>query len=244
MRNFKNIIIYIFVCIIILTSFKLPEILCEIIDDNIEIAVYEKEKDKNKLGVEVEEIYLVKAIHDIEKEDSSVKISSSKVAEVFSLVESVEGNTKITQSIYKELIKLKDYNILKAFEVNENDYCKIELINKSYKKDSNEYTLNTISLQINDEQYNLEIENKTGKILYITFDKDNIDDKAQEEIMKNYIEYLDLYIIDDWNFENNMLKSEKADLVVNLVESGDHYILSIHTIDIIYNIWDYTDILR
>lgn len=24
--------------------------------------------------------------------------------------------------------------------------------------------------------------------------------------MENYIKYLDLYIIDDWKFENNMLK--------------------------------------
>lgn len=239
MREIKNIVIYIVVCIIILISFKLPEILCERVNDNIEIAVYEKEKIKSTIDVEAEKIYLVKAIHDIESEKSKVAISSSDILEKFTLV---EVNTKTTNDIYKELLKLKEYNILNNFETNENFNYKVGLVDKFYNEEGSEYIINSIDFQVNNDKYKLEIESKTGKILYIVFE-DNLY-SSKEEIMRNYIKYLDLYIIDDWKMENNMLKSEKAELVVSLIENENHYILSIHSVDKIFNIFDYTDVLN
>ena len=48
-----------------------------------------------------------------------------------------------------------------------------------------------------------------------------VDDIDTEEILRNYIKYLDLYIIDDWKFENNILVSEKARLIACLTYDDD-----------------------
>ena len=48
--------------------------------------------------------------------------------------------------------------------------------------------------------------------------------------MKNYVKYLDLYIINDWKFENNKLKSEKAQLEVVMVDMKEEYILTIRPV--------------
>jgi len=71
-------------------------------------------------------------------------------------------------------------------------------------------------------------------VYYISNSKYKIvDDIDTEEILRNYIKYLDLYIIDDWKFENNnILKSEKAQLIIMLVENDDSYMLTIAPIEI------------
>ena len=62
--------------------------------------------------------------------------------------------------------------------------------------------------------------------------------------MRNYVNYLDLHIIDDWALEDGMLKSEKAGLSVNLVQSAksDICILSIRTINKYYEITDSSNV--
>ena len=52
--------------------------------------------------------------------------------------------------------------------------------------------------------------------------------------MLNYIKYLDLNIIDDWKFENDKLKSEKADLVIELKEDDNIFNFSINTAHNLY----------
>jgi len=49
MNKIKNIITYIIVCIIIFASFKMPEILFELKDYDIGVAVYDKAKEKGKI---------------------------------------------------------------------------------------------------------------------------------------------------------------------------------------------------
>lgn len=229
MSKIKNIIIYISVTIIVFASFKIPEILLEQENNDIEIEVYEKEKNKSKIDVEAEKIYLVKAIHDMENDDSTVSISPSGIEEYFTTVESINENIERTD-LEKELKKLKEYNILKNFETTTDSDISISVINKFYKNSNSKYTINNISLENNNQKYELDIENKTKKILCVTLEKDNLYSNNKEEIMKNYIKYLDLYIIDDWKFVDNMLKSEKAQLVVaGFVDNENNYILSIHS---------------
>lgn len=230
----KNIVIYIVVCVTILVSFKVPDVLIEIVENNIESKVYEKEKNEKSIDIEAEKIYLVKAIHDIESENTKVEISSSKKS--WTLVESPsEGeNEKKIESTPKaperQLLKLKDFNIL-HFNIDEGENYKASLISKIYKcKDS--YTINNIFLSTSNELYNIEMEEKTGKILFINFAKENLyDESTIEEILINYVKYLDLYIIDDWHYENNVLKSDKAGLMVGLVENSTRYILAIHSVE-------------
>ena len=90
------------------------------------------------------------------------------------------------------------------------------------------YTLLDILLE-QDENYNLEIENKTGKILNISTRKENFNFTDKKDLMINFVKYLDLYIINDWEYINNTLKSEKAKLTVYLVENENEYNLLIHS---------------
>lgn len=233
MRKLKNGIIELLVCIIIFASFKMPEKLLKMENDKIQLAIYEKEKDETTIDVEAEEIYLVKAIHDMESEESSVEItSSSEIVEKIIFVE----EPKDTTSIYKELQRLKEYNILKELEIKNHE---IELINKFYQRENRRYGIETFLL-IGENEATFKVEQKTGKILELAIRKDKIINTSKEEIMKNYVQYLDLYIIDDWKFENNMLKSEKAQLIVNLITSQksefNYAILTIHSTDNLFQI--------
>ena len=90
-----------------------------------------------------------------------------------------------------------------------------------------EKTINILELN---NKYELEIETKTCKILSIAIEKENLANDTNEEIMRNFVKYLDLYIIDDWKLENNMLKSQKAGLAVTIAINykNDYCILSIH----------------
>ena len=78
------------------------------------------------------------------------------------------------------------------------------------------------------QNYDVQIENKTGKILNISTRKENFNFTDKKDLMINFVKYLDLYIINDWEYINNTLKSEKAKLTVYLVENEDEYNLLIH----------------
>ena len=88
-------------------------------------------------------------------------------------------------------------------------------------------------LEIDNKKYDLEIEDKTGKIIKISLQNNDFSDDL-EQLMINFVKYLDLYIIDDWTFEENMLKSKKAELVVKLNESDDDISLSINSSQKLY----------
>ena len=150
------------------------------------------------------------------------------------------------KDIEKELLKLQEYNIIKYPETIEDaEESTMLLIERSYNAQESIYTFNDIEFTINKNLYKFEVENKSGKILFISLDKNYLNtDVSKEQIMRNYVNYLDLHIIDDWKLEDGMLKSEKAGLVVNLVQSAknDICILSIRTIEKYYEITDSSNI--
>ncbi len=79
MKNrIKNMVIYIIVGIIIIASFKIPEILLELENSNVSVAVKKREKNNKNIDLEARNIYLVKAIHDMESQNSSVVIGKAK----------------------------------------------------------------------------------------------------------------------------------------------------------------------
>lgn len=86
----------------------------------------------------------------------------------------------------------------------------------------------------NGEFIEVNIEEKTGKIISADFSKSFFKTDVEiEKVLRNYSKYLDLDIIDDWKFENNnILKSEKAQLIIMLVENDDSYMLTIAPIEI------------
>lgn len=155
-----------------------------------------------------------------------------KLTEKGSLEENESKNNTISRLI-DEMQKMKENNVL---ENAIKDYEEIELeyyvYAREYSKNKKEYVVNRIILTTDGkEKVDIQLEEKTGKALYyISNHKYNIkQDISEEEILINYIKYLDLYIIDDWKFERNMLISEKAKLVVVLRRYERENVISIHS---------------
>ena len=229
----KNMIIYLLFCIAILILFRTPEYLLKIEENNIENEVYEKKKIDQKIDIQTEKIYLVKAIHEMESDNSKVEISSSQKSWILVESPSTEENEKnsIPNVSKKQLQKLKEFNILRNFDIDYDSKYNVKLISKTYQGEEN-YVIDNIFFTTTNELYNIEMEEKTGKILFINFAKEDIyDGISKEEILINYVKYLDLYIIDDWHYENDVLKSDKAGLVVSLLANETRYILSIHSVE-------------
>lgn len=62
----KKVLMFLLVSVIIYLSCLMPNILFAIEDLKMESKVYIQEEKNNKIDVQAENIYLVKAIHDIE----------------------------------------------------------------------------------------------------------------------------------------------------------------------------------
>ena len=223
----RNFAIYICVFAIVLASFKLPELLLNLKDNNIEIAVFNKEKTSS-INVEADSIYLVRAIHDIES-SKSIEISSPNVQYVI-VEKDAMPDKGIVKNINEQIQKLHEYNILK--NVNITKY-KVGLINKSYHNDEDFYTVNHLILEMDDTQLIFNVEHKTGKILFIAFDKSNSFSEDKTQLLESFVKYLGLFVIDDWELffddVSYKMKSVKAGISVSLTEGDEKYMLAVHT---------------
>ena len=228
----KNYIIYIVVLVIVLLSFKVPKLILKNEEDNMEMSYY-WEQGRSNIDVEAEKIYLVKAIHDIQEGISKVEISSdgSKHGEIIEFNTSEIKQIPIAKNLDKELLKLKEYNLIKypqSIETANGDYDAMSAIDRSYEVDEKIYTISNFELILEGQMYEIEVENKSGKIIFMD----------KETILRNYVNYLDLHILGDWKYEDGILTSEKADLIVGFYQSkkSDTAILSIHAINKYYEI--------
>lgn len=234
MKNkIKYIIIIALALIIIFLSFIIPDILFKIQDIKMEKEVQSISKTKKVIDVEAEKIYLVKAIHNIEEEYSSVKIDNKKV-EIAPVYRHFKGTENDILKAHTELLKMKEIGILKDEFIQENS------INVSYETSevlyNGTYYLKNTYIRTEEYSINILLEEKTGKITNISIIKNKgemeiIDNNKKREIIENYIKYLDLYIIGDWKFENNMLKSDKSQLTASFIQDNKTYNLSIHSSD-------------
>lgn len=232
MRKIVNNL-YIISIILIIISFVFPAIMLKQDENAFGIIVY-KEIPQRAITTNVKNIYLVKAIHDIESAVAQEKIDSkSTIVKRTILVE--KNNENMKNNIEKEIQKLAEKNIMKNIFEKVDNYD-MEVNERILKKDNIEYTVNVMEFKINSQEYEFEIESKSGKILAMFIDKDCINPNfSKQEILEIYISYLGLDIIDDWNYENYWLTSKKADLIVTLAgnEEQNKYIMSIHSNELI-----------
>ncbi len=261
-KYLKKSIIFFLSLIVILFSFIMPKLLFEAEDFAKEKEIYAKEKVKSKIDVEAEKIYLVKAIHEIydnlmitpsgkeavyyyDKDDYKKVIDIEKNEyKKISLAEGYEDlfkSSEEAQKINDEIKKLENNNILNEVSFNNNTKYLIKHYGTNYSMLRNNELIKSIDVIWEDYDINIEVENKTGKIIMISFPKDKIKDDVEiKEILENYIKYLDLYILGDWDFRNQLtetqvkfdyLVSEKSQLLAIILESNTEYIMSIQTID-------------
>lgn len=224
----KNILICLISAVIIILTFITPNILFKIEDMQSYRRVYSKTKIESKIDVQAQKIHLVKTIHSIE--DGYLNLKVNNMYGVSKLIESEEMDALLTKC-FLEIQSLKDNNVIQKTIINNsrkiNRYESQERVYNDAKK---EYTITQIYLNIeNQERINIEIEGKTGKILLYSSSIKEIEGIEEEKILKNYIEYLGLSIIDDWEYTNNMLVSEKAKLSAILAYYDEAFYLSIHS---------------
>ncbi len=224
MKN-RGIILIVFV--MILVSFFVPNLLFWLEDFRIEKQICAIAKPKSKIDVQAEKIYLVRAIHDIEgfyrnlvihKKENGVYYANGNNISV--APSEIISTTKIRDEatfaeLKNEMDKLEKGNVLKNLTLGEEE-CYVS--EKIYTNEGDDYKIKHYYFK--NSEIEVEAENKTGKILSIIFPKDSLLEDTQE-MKKNFVKYLDLYIIDDWKLENNRLKSEKAQLEVVLVETEE-----------------------
>lgn len=222
----RNVIIISIAFLIIILSFIIPSELIQIQDTIMRNEIYKRGRIEGKIDIQAEKIYLVKAIHVI---GSNIQISNANKIQTVEVADTY--NDTIYNVFENELKKLENYNILDTKEKSSDKYINIGVLDKKYLNREMEVTINCIEYESGNTRISTQMENKTGKVIYIMFNKDKILSDNKENIMRNYIKYLELYIIDDWKFENDILKSEKAQLTVSLLENGKTYELSIHSIN-------------
>lgn len=259
-KYIKKSIIFILSIMVIVFSFVMPKLLFGVEDFAREEEIYAREKVKSKIDVEAEKIYLVKAIHELYDnemvtlsetaavyydENGEKKVVASRDEDKFKKVlfaesgEDLHKNSEETEKINNEIKKLENANILSEVNFNNNTKYSIRYYGTNYSMLRDNQLIKSIDIILEGYDINIEIENKTGKIIMISFPKDNIKNN-KEEILENYIKYLDLYIIDDWEFKNqttqarvkcDYIVSEKSQLLAMIIENDEEYIMSIQTID-------------
>lgn len=221
--------------IVIMFSFFLPKLFLKIEDLSIEKQVCTVAKPKSKIDVQAKNIYLVKAIHDIHTAYKNVKITQREKAfniavepsDTYVAIE--KKDERIWQELKDEILKLQNTKLLKQIDLDSNTKNLVYFSEKMYHAEENEYRIKNYYLE---DGIEVEIENKTGKILYCNFPKEKRADNVElEEILENYIQYLDLGIVDDWKFENGLLQSEKAQLCASLKETEKMYVLTIYPLE-------------
>jgi len=259
--NILTILIVLFVCI----CFCLPSVLLSQQEKRLEKQIFTREKQESKLDVEAERIYLVKAIHCIEEESNIIAVE--KWHEAYSTDQN-EKEVLGTTEVGKQIAKLEDFQILQSTGINSPVEYTIYSNTTGYRNDKNEYLLDNVQVVIEQElgksdysqmlieqgQYELVMEEKTGKILSIVLPKQKLyEGKTKEEILESFTHYLDLYIIDDWKYEQmemksqkyrgwkeeiHQIKSEKAGLVIALYENDAHFMIGIRSQSNLYESLD------
>ncbi len=221
----KKIILYLLILVFVIAVLILPDFLLN--TENFAIT-FPNKKSTNSIDIEYEDIYLVKAIHDIE---NSAAVELSEPVNQYVIVGAPSSND-IIQNLKTEIPKLKEFNILKEMELNQE--LKLGLMYKEYENNKNSYSLTHVVLELDNSKNLFKIENKTKKFLYVAVETDYLaSTQNKEELLKNYIKYLNLTVIDDWKYEVESenkfcMKSEKARICISLEISSTYYMFSMH----------------
>ena len=227
----KKILLFLIVIIIIVFSFAMPGLFLHIEDLSRENEIFTRpKKETKKIDVQAEKIYLVMFIHNIYQiKDEKVYYGDNKKIATYVLPMAESRNaTTPTEEFKNEVSKLISNEIIN--EINLDEYLQYMEVENIF---SPEYTVITCNIiKENAEWLGISIEEKTGKIINADFPKSFLKTDIEiEKQLRNYAKYLDLDIIDDWKFESNILKSEKAQLYIVLVQKGESCMITIAPIE-------------
>lgn len=226
----KKIVLFLSCIIIIAFSFVMPKLFLQLEDLSREKEIFSgPKKVTKKIDVQAEKIYLVRFLHDIyELKNTKIYNSNNKKVAVSVPMTEHSENTVITDETKNEIQKLVQNDIIKEI-----DYEGFTGYNEVSKIFSSDYTVITYDIVDENEGISIGIEKKTGKIISVDFPKSRLrSDVAKRKQLENFAKYLDLDIIDDWVYEDQILKSEKAQLFIILEERYGVCMLTIAPEDI------------
>ena len=226
----KKFVICLSGIIIIAFSFVMPKLFFQIEDISREKEMFARpKKETKKIDGQAEKIYLVGFIHEIYNlKNNLIYYNDKKKVSVGVPVTERTNNTVLTEEIKTEISKLITNNILKEI-----DMSNVEEYYETRNIFTQEYVVTTSEIINTDFVIGVGIEEKTGKIISINFPQEFLrDDIAKRKQLEDFAKYLDLDIIDDWKYENQILKSEKAQLSIVLEEKNGICILTIAPIEV------------
>lgn len=236
-RRIGNGVIYLFFIAILWASIQIPDMLLERLSFSFGASVYDG-RGQGGIDVEAEEIYLVKVIHDMETEGTTVYytlVSKNPLAEY-----EIEAAPEELEQVEEEMKKLKECKVLKDFDPIVGTGA--EILTEIYVTDRMEYKVKNTFIDPGNTVWLLEQEERTGKVLSVFFNEEDMPKESERrELLENYIRYLDLYIIDDWSYEDQRMRSKKAELVVGFEKGGEGCTLSIHSGDAFFDEQQYME---
>lgn len=193
--NILTILVILFVCI----SFLVPGILLSLQEKQLEEQVFTRAKKESKLDVEAEKIYLVKAIHDIEEGSNLITVENWH--KVYTTAKNTKEEFRLTE-IGKQIEKLENLQILQDTGIDRPTQYSVHSNTTGYQDKEGQYFLGNIQVEIEQDRYEGVMESKTCKFLSLAFQKEKLyEGRSKKEILESFIQYLDLYIIDDWEYK-------------------------------------------
>lgn len=245
-QRIYDLVIYMVFAGVVFASFRLPEFLLESRQFEFAALICQKDMGTDGLSVEAKEIYLVRAIHDMEagKADAVLECYSNDV--VWFVTEHSQVTARVRDSrvmeLEKELLKLQEAGILQDFvSADENAEAGYNITVQNYRLEEKEYTMERVFYWVRGGgRYTFNQEQKSGKILSVAV-ADSVSaagqgslekilaDRNIRALLEGYIGYLGLDILGDWVYEGNRLHSQKAQLTAGFEFVGDTCFMSIHS---------------
>ena len=192
----------------------------EIYDQQLFSRQHEREVIKTKIDSKASEMYLVTAIHEMYSIDESYSINHEVeewAAEEILKENSEKSEKKILDRVYEEIKKIEEVGKFKTI-MEEGQIISIERL---YEKSGYSYT--EINLDSKPTKQNIfsssigtiRMDDKTNKIVYLNVClEEEVKQPGTEERLRQYVTYLGLDIIDDWNYDGENLISAKAQFIV------------------------------
>lgn len=214
--KFRNSVFFILGILLLTSILMLPQIYFALMDSYAYEREQKMEKISFELSSEVKDIAMVNRLHQLL---NSYYIENS-VEDTF-LVEVKQYNANIVDissnyNIGKVQKKIKKANFLKYINVdrmkNFNFISKIET-------DSN-VGIERYILKNKKEFIEIKWDNKMNKIIYVKYQgkqAEKIRDKDIFKMEKEYLDDMNLSLIDDWNYNNKRMVSKKAHLALTFL---------------------------
>lgn len=191
-------------CLIIM----LPQIYFSVLDNYVYQREHKMETINFKLDSDVKNIKMVNRLHELQNSyynsnSEQVVLSEGEITNIVL----VPDDIKKLQSAFK---KAKILQCIYDGDFSEFGYSAVH---------GNGKGLEQYQFKSTHTDLEMKLDNQTSKITYMKYHGKNVKDMGDEEISKlekEYIKYMNLSLVDDWNYNNKRTVSKKAHLAVEV----------------------------